>query len=393
MRPDPESVRRILLNARQAMQRGDHQAARDWAEQAVALSPDSEEPWLFLAALASPRASVNFLERALKINPQSQRARKGMHWAVQRLRHEQAGKSIKGKTPLLREQGGIPGINKGYRPTSRKPSATSVTIQPPEKRLPAGPVLRSKPNAAPPLRRSLAKYRWPFLTVLLAAICITVAWAFWPGSASPVRALLRAVGSTPAFPGVVVEIDKPTYTPSPTVTFTPTATFTPIPTITRTPTSTATPSPTDTSTPTNTPWPTDTEIPLPTDTPEPVVNSGGGGERWIDVNLSEQRLYAFEGDALAASFLVSTGLSQSPTVTGQYHIYIKLLSTTMSGPGYYLPNVPYTMYFYKGYGIHGTYWHNNFGTPMSHGCVNMYTPDAEWLFSWASEGTLVNVHY
>jgi lipoprotein-anchoring transpeptidase ErfK/SrfK len=125
-----------------------------------------------------------------------------------------------------------------------------------------------------------------------------------------------------------------------------------------------------------------------------VVNTGGaGGVRWIDVNLSQQRLYAYEGDTVVASFLVSTGVRQTPTVTGQYHIYTKLLSTTMSGEGYYLPNVPYTMYFYKGYGIHGTYWHNNFGHPMSHGCVNMYTPDAKWMFNWASVGTLVNVHY
>ena len=51
------------------------------------------------------------------------------------------------------------------------------------------------------------------------------------------------------------------------------------------------------------------------------------------------------------------------------------------------------MYFYKGYGLHGTYWHNNFGTPMSHGCVNLATGDAGWLFSWASVGTVVNVHY
>jgi lipoprotein-anchoring transpeptidase ErfK/SrfK len=152
--------------------------------------------------------------------------------------------------------------------------------------------------------------------------------------------------------------------------------------------------PTEIFTSTSTPEPINTEIPWPTSTTEPVVNTGGeDGVRWIDVNLSEQRLYAYEGDTIAASFLVSTGVSQFPTVTGQYHIYIKLISTTMSGPGYYLPDVPYTMYFYKGYGIHGTYWHNNFGTPMSHGCVNMYTPDAEWVYYWASVGTLVNVHY
>ena len=92
------------------------------------------------------------------------------------------------------------------------------------------------------------------------------------------------------------------------------------------------------------------------------------------------------------SFVVSTGTWQFPTVTGQYHIYVKYLYSDMAGPGYYLPDVPYTMYFYKGYGIHGTYWHNNFGTPMSHGCVNMITSEAGWVYNWASVGTLVNVH-
>ena len=61
------------------------------------------------------------------------------------------------------------------------------------------------------------------------------------------------------------------------------------------------------------------------------------------------------------------------------------------GTYYYLPNVPCTMYFYKGYGLHGTYWHNNFGHPMSHGCVNMKTEEACTLFDWASVGTRVNV--
>jgi lipoprotein-anchoring transpeptidase ErfK/SrfK len=104
-------------------------------------------------------------------------------------------------------------------------------------------------------------------------------------------------------------------------------------------------------------------------------------------------LYAYEGDTVVNSFLVSTGVAAYPTVTGQYYIYVKYLSTLMTGPGYYLPDVPYTMYFYEGYGIHGTYWHNNFGHPMSHGCVNMRTSDAEWMFNWASVGTLVNIHY
>ncbi len=122
-------------------------------------------------------------------------------------------------------------------------------------------------------------------------------------------------------------------------------------------------------------------------------DAAANGEHWIDVDLSQQRVYAYAGDTLVNSFLVSTGAWPTPTVTGKFNIWVKLRSTTMSGPGYYLTNVPYVMYFYKGYGLHGTYWHNNFGTPMSHGCVNLSIPDAEWLYNFASVGTLVNVHY
>ena len=99
------------------------------------------------------------------------------------------------------------------------------------------------------------------------------------------------------------------------------------------------------------------------------------------------------GDQIQQSFRVSTGKWGTPTVTGVFRIYVKYRYATMSGVGYYLPNVPYVMYFYKGFGLHGTYWHNNFGTPTRHGCVNMRTDDAGWLFGWASVGTVVNVHY
>lgn len=118
-----------------------------------------------------------------------------------------------------------------------------------------------------------------------------------------------------------------------------------------------------------------------------------GGEHWIDVDLSQQRVYAYAGDTVVNSFVVSTGTWQTPTVTGRFKVWVKLRSAPMSGPGYYLPDVPYIMYFYGSYGLHGTYWHNNFGTPMSHGCVNLTIPDAEWLYSFSSVGTVVNVHY
>lgn len=119
------------------------------------------------------------------------------------------------------------------------------------------------------------------------------------------------------------------------------------------------------------------------------------GEKHILVVLSEQRLYTYEGDQLIGSFLISSGVAAHPTVTGVFKVWIKLPTTTMSGgtgsDAYYLPGVKHTMYFYGDYGIHGTYWHNNFGTPMSHGCLNMSNEDAEIVYNWADIGTIVQV--
>jgi hypothetical protein len=113
---------------------------------------------------------------------------------------------------------------------------------------------------------------------------------------------------------------------------------------------------------------------------------------WIDINLSSQTLCLFHAGGTNC-FLVSTGMPWTPTPTGTFSIWTKLISTLMSGPGYYLPGVPWTMYFYKGYGIHGCYWHNNFGHPMSHGCVNMRNHEAQFVFDRVSVGTRVVVHY
>ena len=122
-----------------------------------------------------------------------------------------------------------------------------------------------------------------------------------------------------------------------------------------------------------------------------------GAEKCIEIDLSDQRLYMKEGTNSVGSFLVSTG-KWSPTPTGEWRIWTKLRYTRMKGGSkalgtfYDLPNVPYTMYYYKGYGIHGAYWHNNFGHPMSHGCVNMKPEEAGVVFNWASVGTRVVVH-
>jgi LysM repeat protein len=120
-------------------------------------------------------------------------------------------------------------------------------------------------------------------------------------------------------------------------------------------------------------------------------------QRWIGVDLTRQVLTAYEGQTPVFSSLVSSGLWQYPTVVGTFQIYVKYEIADMSGGAgegaYYLPNVPYVMYFHGNYGLHGTYWHSNFGQPMSHGCVNLPTAAAEWLFSWAPLGTQVVTHY
>lgn len=118
-------------------------------------------------------------------------------------------------------------------------------------------------------------------------------------------------------------------------------------------------------------------------------------EKWIEVDLSDQKLYAWQGDQLFMESLISSGLPWYPTPTGEFRVWIKLRATKMEGGTgayyYYLPNVPHVMYFenssvpgWRGYGIHGAYWHNDFGNPHSHGCVNLPLDAAETLYYWAS---------
>ena len=126
----------------------------------------------------------------------------------------------------------------------------------------------------------------------------------------------------------------------------------------------------------------------PTSKAEPTPPMGRYGPKWFDVDLSEQTIIAYEGDTPVYTARVSSGTWNHPTVVGTYRIYAKYPRTKMEGGQgtpeyYYIPDVPYTMYFYGGYALHGAYWHNNFGNPMSHGCINMTNADAKWLFDWA----------
>lgn len=114
--------------------------------------------------------------------------------------------------------------------------------------------------------------------------------------------------------------------------------------------------------------------------------------RWIDIDISDQRLTAWDDDVQILETKISTGRAQFPTVTGIYSVQTKYRSTRMRGPGYDTADVPWVMYFFSNYAIHGAYWHNDFGVPVSHGCVNLKVGDAKQLFEWAEIGTEVRVH-
>ncbi|KKS70865.1 MAG: hypothetical protein A2835_02385 [Candidatus Niyogibacteria bacterium RIFCSPHIGHO2_01_FULL_45_28] len=125
--------------------------------------------------------------------------------------------------------------------------------------------------------------------------------------------------------------------------------------------------------------------------PDPKVlgtKNEAGEDKWIEVSLEQQKLRAWEGERIVMEFPISSGLWY-PTPKGDFSIWYKTGYQRMKGGSkelgtyYDLPNVPNNMFFYKGFAIHGAYWHNNFGNPMSHGCVNAPLSQVEELFKWA----------
>ena len=383
-------AREYVIKAREALRRGDRPSARQLGEQAALLAPNMEDVWLVLAASESnPQDALAYAQKALEINAISTRAHQAVEWASRRLNPEK----VQNAAAVLNQ------------------SQNAQVVAAPQKRV------YREAIASPQLIST--KRVWPYAVGAIALACAVFAFAAYSAVTHPALASIVKNVSAPVSKQeklwAPVDIVKPTITPIGASAFAVQAADTPTSVPTSVPTRRSTLSPTDLPTSVPTDAPSATQTPAVTETPgsmameiivdtptsqyvEPVAAQGsypakGNGVRWIDVNLSEQRVYAYEGDMVVNSFIVSTGTARTPTVTGKFKIWIKLKSTTMSGPGYYLTNVPYAMYFYKGYGLHGTYWHNNFGTPMSHGCVNLTTADAGWLYNWAFEGTEVNVHY
>ena len=229
-------IQQMIQNAAEAMRRGDKRTARTWAQIAASSAPEIEEPWLILAAVSSPRASIEYLKQALLVNPGSPRAMRGLSWARARLAKQPA----------------------------QQPAAACMSATQPALSI-TRPISTRRPQANPalkPARRKQASalVKWLSMPALfLILMCIVTAWAAWPGSTSSALALIRSgAGSGASGPAwSLAKIAKPTYAPiaSPlgtaTVTSLPSATSQIPPTAGPLPTSTATftPVPTDTSTP------------------------------------------------------------------------------------------------------------------------------------------------
>ena len=327
---NPERAQNALDKAKQAIKKKNMRLANRLARKAVLFDPGLEEAWLIIASTSSLQQSIRYLKRALEINPDSQRARRGLSRALKEIRKQENSET-----------------------SSTEPSRK--------------PHNKGNQNQVPVKEKRDARWAIPlFFSVVFIGTTILC------GFGVPV---LNAQASIRTDSRPKEALFKPSLTP----TITPTPTMTPTPT----PTSTPTPQPTaDTffSSYRYHSW----------DIPNEVADTN---TFWIEVDLTHQMLFAYRGNQLISGFYVSTGISKYPTVTGTYKIYAKFPEYTMVGPGYDLPDVPYSMFFHKGYSIHGTYWHNNFGVPMSHGCVNMDTNDAAWVYENAPVGTYVFIHY
>lgn len=133
------------------------------------------------------------------------------------------------------------------------------------------------------------------------------------------------------------------------------------------------------------------EVPAPTRYVDPPPAPQPTGKA-IAVDLTKQIEYDYEDGVLVYSTYISSGIHDW-TPTGTFKIYAKTKKQKMSGPGYYVPNVPWILWFKGDYSIHGVYWHNDFGIrPRSHGCVGEPLDAAEWIYNWAEVGTPVVIY-
>ena len=340
-----------LKQAKEALQRGRKQEARHWAQIAISLAPNMEEPWLILAAVANPRAGIAYLEQALNINPKNENT-----WAE--LERAYNGLLIK-KTLTVSQE--------------------SKTSPLQDERL-----IQTKPAIQ---KGRYISYAATLRRIAILAMFITAILAIWAGTSISVLAARRSRVSTPAGTQIQywsqADLPKPTYTPSPTTPFTSTV------------------SPTAPTTLTATLLPTYTahaSIVLPGETLVPIQGLAGGA-KLIVVSIHEQHVYAYQGSTLVYSFAASTGRNNN-TLTGTYHIRDKTPNGYDPDRNFWMPD--WMGIYYVGSledGFHSLpllangqrLWADEIGTPITDGCVVLGIADAHALYSWAEVGTTVQI--
>ncbi len=365
------AIQESIHQAHQALQRGDKRAVRYWAEQALAQDSTQEEPWLLLAAVSTPRASVEFLQCALQVNPHSERAQKGLKWALQRLREAEA----KSPAVLLTQP-----VRKGASPAATQP-AQVVKTSPIKKQTPGGGLVS---------------------LVLSLLTCLLIAASFLGGTPS-VKAFLKSLAYPPQG-AVAWSAAAPTRSNDQVLpTLAPLSPFlvssdTPLPQVTLLPQYAPIALPTDiASEPWPTPLPTDTPAPQPVNAPAPNDQSG----KLILVDISEQHMYVYENGALVYSFVVSTGMNGATRV-GTFSVLDKIPNAYGSTWNIWMPN--WLGIYWSGSlenGIHALpllpsgqrLWAGYLGTPISYGCVVLGTYESELLYEWAEVGTPVVIQY
>lgn len=338
-------AQQALREAQRALQRGEKRAARRWAERALAQDASLEEAWLVLAAVSTPRASLEYLQRALQINPQSERARRGLEWARQRLEALSPAPACPPSAP--------PEPPRGWQRGLRMARGLAG-------RLAVGMFLLLVLFLAFPLARSLMPQH---------------------ASPPPQATQMPSAPDQPALP-----------LPSPQAAVS--ALFPIFPALEDSPPS-----------PTETPIPEPSPTPLPTDTPEPVLLDAPAPDfqsgKLILVDLSEQRMYVYENGTLIYNFVVSTGMNGGTRV-GTFSVLNKIPNAYGSTWNIWMPN--WLGIYWSGHlqnGIHALpilpngqrLWAGYLGTPVSYGCVVLGTYEAQLLYDWAEVGTPVVIQY
>lgn len=373
-----QAAKEAIRRSRIALRKGDKDSARLWAEKAASLAPKFEEPWLLLAAVSRPQLSIRYLERAQAINPNSERVRRGFIWANKRLPQE-VGKTQPNLAVLNRI------------PTSNTPRQNNITSSVGGLlHIPVQQIEETQPLKAISSSRKPRFWRQSLPALLMTVIVVSTVWALLPRVSSFAAALSTTQTATLSQEHwAQAEISKPTYTPSPTATLTPTLT----PTLTSTPT--FTPIPTETPIPTKKPRPANTAVPAPQQGPAP---SGG---KYVLIDISEQHLYAYQGDTLIYSFIASTGMNNA-TATGHFSVLNKIPNAYGSTWDIWMPN--WLGIYWAGTlqnGIHALpimssgarLWAGYLGSPISYGCVVLGAWEAQQLYDWVNVGTPVDIRW